>query len=215
MTQGLSETQGEDGPASGTQTDRVHGPPEVDRPGYGGQLWPEPPPGPSSAPKVPKRPRGGIETRKPSRSGRRVVLAGVVLAVAAGMFVTALGIGRATAREDALFSQEQIRDAGFADGLQAGSEDGYAMGLDDGRAKGLKVGRRNGYQDGFQVGKAAGRELGYQDGYAAGREKGYRTGLLRGCQWIFDELKTQRVIDRVPAPGERYWYLTRDQCFVV
>lgn len=212
MTQGLSETQGEDRPTSDTQTNGVNGPPEVSRPGYGGQLWPAQPAGEPSAPMVPKLPRGSIESRKAGQSRRRVVLAGVLLAIAAGMLVTGLGIGRATARKDSILSLEQTHDAGFADGLQAGREDGYANGLDDGRAKGFKVGRRDGYQDGLQVGKARGQELGYQDGYAVGRGKGYRTGLLRGCQSIFDELETDRVYDRVPGPYETYWYLRRDQC---
>lgn len=99
-------------------------------------------------------------------------------------------------------------EQGLAEGTKAGQAEGYATGLQEGRAKWLKIGHERGYLDGHKVGKAAG----YQDGYTAGNHAGLRSGLVQGCQAVFDQLKTGRVIDRVPAPGERYWYLNRDKC---
>lgn len=196
MTDSPSTIQGEDPPHPNSQTNGVIGPPEVDSPGYGGQLWPTPPGAKASAPVIPRPPRDP-EPRKQGPSGRSVGFAAVLLAVVAATFAVGLGIGAANARREPVPTQPgQTYDAGFADGARAGRKDGYATGLHRGRAKGFEAGRKHGYQD----------------GYSAGRAKGFRTGWIRGCQSIFDELETSRVIDRVPGPGERYWYLTRDQC---
>lgn len=189
--------QGGNRPPSDSQTNGVIDSPEVDQPAYGGQLWPTPP-GPNASASVISRPqRPDLESRKPTRSGRRVGLVAVLLAVAAGTFGIGLGIGGANAARKPLPPPPgQTYDAGFAEGLRTGGEEGYGNGFNEGRSEGFTAGRKDGYHDGF----------------AAGRMKGFRTGWVRGCRSIFDELETNRVIDRVPGPGERYWYLTRDQC---
>jgi hypothetical protein len=189
------------------------GPPQVDGPRYGGQLWPSTQSGGVTGSPHPQHPPAepGPQNRRPW--GRALIVVLAVLAVGAGAFVAGWRTGPAVAdAQSSTTGSQKTYEEGLAEGMKTGRDAGYASGLTEGRANGLEAGQKHAYADGYGEGKAAGRDVGYQDGYAKGKSDGYRSGLVQGCQAVFDELKTDKVIDHPAGPYEKYWYLTKGQC---
>jgi hypothetical protein len=191
-------------------------PPAVDESAYGGRLWPDAAAHAEKSTSEGPGSKNGAPTPA-SRPRRRVLRVAVAAVVTAGAFAAGSGLGVAIGRtsnepstleEAQRHSYEQGRSDGFAAGVKAGHAKGYSEGYDKGRSASQKAARKDGYSDGYRAGNAAGQESGYADG----RRDGYHAGLIQGCEAVFDELNTDRVIDRVPGPYERYWYLKRTQC---
>lgn len=182
------------------------GPPDVET-SYGAKLWPT-----SSA----SSGNGAPERRTPSgsRPGKRPLGTAtlLVLLLALGVFAFAAGFGVADSQAQGAIDPTTAPARTYEDGLQAGQQQGYKQGFGEGKEAGFKVGKQRGYETGYAKGKAAGREVGYSTGYAQGKGDGYRSGLVDGCEVVFDELETSKVIDRPAGPYQKYWYLTRDQC---
>jgi hypothetical protein len=177
-------------------------PPAAPDSAYGGRLWPD---AAAHAEKSTSRGPGsknGASTPA-SRPRRRVLRFAVAAVLAAGAFAAGSGLGVAIGRnsnepstlEEAQQRYEEGRSDGFAAGVKAGHAKGYSEGHDKGRSASQKAGRKDGYSDGYRAGKAAGQESGYADG----RRDGYHAGVIQGCEAVFDELNTDRVIDRVPG----------------
>lgn len=192
------------------QEERTRTAPEVP---HDGRLWPSAPDEEPS--RRPTNAQNGPSGRTPRH--RRTVIG---LALATVLAVVAFGAGAllsaGTGQDEAgTLSQldlEQAHAEGLTEGRAEARKDAYGTGYKDGRVDGVQVGRDRGFSNGYDAGLDAGIDQGYADGHAAGEHDGFRSGVLHGCQAVFDELNTERVIDRVPGPYEKYWFLKRVQC---
>jgi hypothetical protein len=139
---------------------------------------------------------------------RTVIALALVLTGTAIAFATGFAFADSRAPEGEPTTEATQSAPTYEEGL----DEGYATGFDDGRSEGIKIGKDVGSRNGYRKGMKAGREAGYSRGLVAGKAEGFRDGQVDGCEAVFDELDTDRVIDGPANPGQRYWNLNRDQC---
>lgn len=77
---------------------------------------------------------------------------------------------------------------------------GYSLGDSRGYDRGYGIG----YQEGRSAGYSDGKKEGYAEGFSEGEDAGIRTGLVRGCEFVFEQLRESYLIGYNPFAFSLY-----------